>query len=192
MWGRTNIKVVVKCGHSYSHPAGDWWPVWSLILPFRVLSLLWTPGTHLDLFQSLRRSSRTARMCEWASGWVWGSPLGEGVQRHSHPVAWCPQCTAGPSEPFIRWPWTSCWRMMDGEGSTGVAGQAVFSPEWWSVLSTQLCFQAKVSDPSRGISSNKYIKKISQGQLRDFLRELSFPIWWKPSVFSFLSPFKNL
>ena len=63
---------------------------------------------------------------------------------------------------------------MDGEGSAGVAVQAVFSPEWWSVLSTQLCFQAKVSDPSRGVSSNKYIKKRSQGQVRDFLHELSF------------------
>lgn len=72
--------------------------------------------------------------------------------------------------------------------------------EWWlekdalewlgrqfSLLSNDLSFQhscvlsSQVSDPSRSISSNKYIKKLSQGQMCDFLHEISLPTWWKPS-----------
>ena len=129
-WGAGLMeKEVVKYGYSYSHPARDWRPVWGLISLLMLVNILWTPVILLEPFQSLGISSWTAKTVSKHLAESGAALAGRGEQGNNHPAAWCTRSTAGPNEPFICWPWTSCWRMMDGEGSTGVTVKAAFSPE---------------------------------------------------------------
>ena len=181
-WGsRTKRKVVVKYGHSYSFPAGDWWPVCGLIVPASVFNILWTPGTHLELFQALECYHEQPELVSEHLAEA-GAALGGRGSRETTillPGALIAQLAA-VSHLFV---------------DLGLVAE-----EWWmekdalrwlgrqfSLLSDELSFQhscvlsSQVSDPSRSISSNKYIKKLSQGQVCDLLHAISLPTWWNPS-----------